>query len=254
MRHRMLAVGARVAAAGFLVLLMVAASASAAITPPFTAYPSYAGTGAFGNSLTLAFNATGAGYNHVQVKPKFSLVSGTGKGWIFSRSNGTPSAGSGYVDEAFIGLQNLSFACPSNCTTGIHRVTANWTITWNASMQSNCPAVVSSSYLTGVYGGVDLEVWNTSGRNAKDVKVGVDGFVDNYLTSPGSATFGAFHTYYQLSISPRLVSGYHYMVLTVIQEVVYTYAKSAIGALCSSEASVSAGVTHKAILNWVSVT
>jgi hypothetical protein len=232
-------------------LLAVSSIATATVTPPFTATPSYAAYGGLPIVGHSSVTATGKGSNTISVAPAFAVATGADKQAATSISSGSGK----HAIEVFSGVQNVSFICGGvNCSNGTFYTSIEWNASWYAHIGTTCPANSSG---TTLYSTIALAIF-ASVIDQSTSPISTAGTMtmtlfSHNLYSSGSMTHAKTSHLYLLKFKTTLVKGDSYTISTYFEAYSYTVAASPAGAVCSSTATERVGVLSPTILEWIKV-
>lgn len=232
-------VGRRLGAAGLgsavgvmaLAILMICAPASANGIHPLVSY-----TAPFGGQTDImsTTSTAGCGLSAIVKAPTFNLSTGVGKGIVnASSTNCAPNlnGNTGSASEQ-IGLSSASFTT----TTGVHKLTAKWTLHWILAEKIVVPtgsgtgeAIATVSITILLWDSTTNSVVNQTSFFKQHV-----GFGNTTLNAPGNTT----HT---LSMGAATSAGDVYYIYTYAYIFAYATVSSSPGATASAKADLATG-------------
>jgi len=230
-------------------ILAVASIASATVSPPFTATPSYVPYGGLADTGTGSVTATGTGSNTVGTPPAFKATTGVDKQAESSKASGSGT----YAMEVYSGVQNISFVCSGpNCVTGTFVTSVEWNASWYAHVATNCPGnsshsiILASLAMSILLSVVDQTTSTVVGSTTHPL-------FNHGLAAPGAATGGKASHLYILKAKTALTKGHSYTIVTYFEAYAYAKAYGGAAAACKSIAAERVGILNPTVLEWVSV-
>jgi hypothetical protein len=236
---------------GLAFAIIVLAPFASGVPPVFKAVAPYSTYGGFADHGSVVLAASGTGTNVVVVSPTFNV----GTGVAHQSQSSTSSGGGSHKLEVFSGVQNVSFVCSLNCSTGNHSVKILWNLTWAITLQTNCSA--SPTHLI-TFAGANISILGFMvDKSASPPRtVGHGERVVRVLVLQTAGGIGGSNTaFYALTFAVGgLTSGHSYTVRTFVQA--RTSATSKSGCSSSSDALIGSpvgSVAHPSKLVYVEV-
>jgi hypothetical protein len=235
-----------------VVLLMLSANVSAG---PVRAASFAASYGRFGGLPFTGNNTSAVGQGaNVIVGPTFFPHSGGTFLTVWTAASAWKHASYGnYEINAWAGVQNVSFVCPTNCSTiPSGSVVAHWNVSWKATLNAVGPCnglfkylVTASLVIEGEL--IDQTAGGTIAGNGSTV------IYSNGLHFGGSVLASSNLTSYVLSFPASLHAGHSYSVVTYLLAHVHAIGGGT-GYYCGAWASVQVSTsTDRTALRGITV-